>query len=41
MLDTIKKGIPEAIAVRKLQSGDIDVFVKDKETRDQVLQRPP
>ena len=41
VLDTVKKGIPEAIAVRKLQSGDINVFIKDKETRDQVLQRPP
>ena len=37
LLAKVKPAIPMAIAVRKLQSGDVDVFVKDQTAKDLAL----
>src|SRR5437016_1775558 len=37
LLAKVKPAIPMAIAVRKLQSGDVDIFVKDQTAKDLAL----
>lgn len=39
-LKEVKKGVPSAIAIRKLKSGDIDVYVPSEAARDKVLSAP-
>lgn len=39
LLARVKPAIPTALAVRKLQSGDIDIYVKDQATKDYILRQ--
>jgi hypothetical protein len=40
LLETAKKHIPAAFAVRPLRSGDVDIYVPDQAEKDRVLNQP-
>jgi len=39
ILQKVKNAIPEAVAIKKLRSGDIEVSVRDLKTKDEALTR--